>query len=87
MLETPQTISARLLMGLLATLKEMSPDSEVPIDQGILILGMAEALGDLLTAISPEAQKALVPEILQAIVSRTPGGKLLVVTSDPPTAH
>jgi hypothetical protein len=87
MLDTPQTISARLLMGLLATLKEMSPDSDVPIDQRVLILGLAEAMGDLLTAISPEAQKVLVPEILQAIISRTPGGQLLVVTSDPPTEH
>jgi hypothetical protein len=83
-MHTPQTISAHLLSAILAAMKDLSDADQVNIDQGVLLLGMAETLGDLLGTISPEAQKVLVPQVLQLVIRHIPGGTLLVVKEAAP---
>lgn len=81
---SPETISTHLLTVLLTAVKEM--DGPLMIDQRTLMLGLADALGDLLTTISPAAQRELLPQILQSIIEKVPGGALLVVRNAP-TEH
>jgi len=80
-MQTPQMISAQLLTTLLLEVKALKLDDDnMPIDQGVLLLGLAEALGDLLGSIALVAQKELVPEILARVIAQVPGSSVLVAT-------
>ena len=87
-MHTPNSVSVLLLKSLITTVNGLALDDQDKIDQRTLLLGIAEALGDLTASITPKAQVALLPEILNAIVSRVEGGALLVVrSSEPPPMH
>lgn len=85
-MHTPNSVSVLLLKTLITAVDALADDQQ-NIDQRTLLLGMASAIGDLVASISPRAQQELLPELLDAIVSRVEGGALLVVRSEPPPMH
>jgi hypothetical protein len=77
---TPQAVSQHMLKALVKASRELP--GELTLDASVLILGMADLLGDLLSELPSVDLPYAVPAVLRVMLARIPNSHLLIMPVD-----
>jgi len=69
---TSADVSRELLVAVRDRLRGLG-EPGIPVSQDVLLLGLAEMIGDLLSMAPVEAQKILMPDILRKVTEKCQG--------------